>query len=165
MAILLLAGAVAFPTASRSTSVDRLSDQDLVSLSSMIVEGRVTGVRSEWTSDHTQIHTIVTIRVSTALKGAAPGNGLLVLRLLGGQVGDTVMELIGGPTFVTDEEVIVFVEAGGPELMPITGLFQGKFTVTTDAVSGARVISERQVPRDAFVEQISRMVVEQEGGR
>ncbi len=151
-------------TTSHATSVVKLADDGLVRLSSIIVEGRVTSVHSEWNADHTQIQTLVTIRVSDSIKGAAPGD-LLVLRLLGGQVGDTVMELVGGPTFSVDENVIVFLEKDAPELMPITGLFQGKFTVTADPSTGQQMVVGRKMSRDAFVNRISGIVATQEGGR
>jgi hypothetical protein len=164
VATLLLAGTM-FPQTSTATSVRQLSDAELVRSSSSIIEGQVTGVRSEWNAGRTQIYTIVTIRISNSLKGGAAAGEQVVLRLLGGRVGDTVAELVGGPKFAVDEDVIVFLDSGAVDLMPVTGLFQGKFTVATDPNSGARMVSGRPATRDAFVDDIARIVTAQEGGR
>lgn len=165
VAAVLAAGTSLSPASSLATSVARLSDAELVRHSSSIVEGRVTGVRSEWNASRTQIHTIVTLRVTGSLKGGALAGEQVVLRLLGGRVGDTVAELVGGPKFAVDEDVIVFIDRQAVELMPITGLFQGKFTVATDPASGQRTVSGRRGTRDAFVGDIARIVASQEGGR
>lgn len=160
--VVLLAAAPSFTLA---TSVVKLDDDSLVLLSSAIDEGDVTSVRSEWTPGHKQIVTTVEIRVSQAFKGSRPADGRLVLRLLGGRVGDTVMEAIGQPTFAEGEHVIVFLDAEGVDLMPITGLFQGKFTVLPDPATGVPTVVERGVPRDEFVRTVSRIVAKPEGGR
>ena len=39
-----------------ATSVVRLTDEGLVGLASVILEGKVTRAQSEWNADHTQIH-------------------------------------------------------------------------------------------------------------
>jgi hypothetical protein len=165
IAAMLLLAVTAFPHTSTATSVRQMSDAELVRSSSSIIEGRVTGVRSEWNTGRTQIHTIVTIRVANSLKGSAAAGEQVVLRLLGGRVGDTVAELVGGPQFTVDEDVIVFLDSGAVDLMPVTGLFQGKFTVATDPNSGVRMVSGRPATRDAFVGDIARIVTSQEGGR
>jgi hypothetical protein len=87
------------------------------------------------------------------------------VNLLGGRVGDTVLELVGQPSFETGENVIVFLDATHPQYMPITGLSQGKLTVSADPVTGAVNVIDRGVSRDAFVRDISRIVTEQERGR
>jgi len=158
-------GLVLSPLPALSTSVVKLDDESLVMLSSTIVEGRVTNVSSAWNGDHTQIITTVTVKVNRSLKGGTPANGVLTLRLLGGRVGDIVMQLVGGPTFETDEDVILFVKGDGSGQMPITGLDQGKFTLTTDATTGQRMVSERGVTRDTFLQNIGNLVTEQEGGQ
>ena len=165
VAAVLIAGMALTSQRSLATSVVHFSDAELVRHSSSIVEGRVTGVRSEWNTSRTQIHTIVTLRVTASLKGSAAAGEQVVLRLLGGRVGDTVAELVDGPKFAVDEDVIVFLDSGAVELMPITGLFQGKFTVATDPASGTRTVSGRPTTRDAFVGDIARIVASQEGGR
>jgi hypothetical protein len=164
-AALVLAGAcVAFATTLHATSVAKLTDQQLVRFSSAVAEGHVTGVHSDWNSAHTQIYTTVAIRVTNQIKGTRPQSGVLTVKLLGGRVGDVMMELIDQPTFKVDEDVIVCLDAASPQYTPITGLFQGKLTVAADPVTGALNVIDRGVSRDTFVRDISRIVTEQ-GGR
>ena len=165
-AVALTVVLVVFATAPvHATSVVKLNDEQLVQLSSTVAEGRVTSVRSEWNANHTQIFTSVTIQVSSQIKGTTPRSGFLVVRLLGGRVGDVVMELIDQPTFTVDEDVIVFLDATSPQYTPITGLYQGKLTVAPDPATGSPTVIDRGVSREAFVRDISRIVAEQEGGR
>lgn len=158
-AIIALASSLAI-----ATSVQQLSDDQLVRLSSIIAEGRVTSVQSDWNADHNQIFTTVSLRVSQTYKGSVPGNGLLVLRLRGGQVGDIALVISGQPTFTIDEDVIVFVTESGADAYPITGMYQGKFTVEIDPGTGSPMVQERALARDAFVSNITR-IVSDEGRR
>jgi hypothetical protein len=153
------------PVAALATSVIKLSDEALAYKSSRIVEGTVAGVSSAWNTDHTQIHTTVTFNVASTMKGTAPAHGRLTLHLLGGRVGRKVMSLVGGPTFKEGEDVILFIDSTAPDLMPITGLFQGKFTVARDSVTGERIIVERGEPVAAFRERITRYISENGGDR
>jgi len=153
------------PNLAGATTVLKLDDDDLVYLSFLVVEGRVTGVYSEWNSQHTQIQTVVTIAVVNVFTGAVAANDVLTLRMLGGRVDDTIMEDVGGPTFETGEDVILFLGRDGSGLLTITGLSQGKLSVVADATTGMRVIAGRDVSRDAFVEGLRGRIAAQKAGR
>lgn len=160
--VLLSLGLLALAAgALQATSVVRLNDEQLVGLSMLIVEGRVAEMRSEWNPNHTQIHTVVTLDVSRTFKGSANSQKLIVF-MLGGRVGDIVQTLVDAPTFVVDEDVILFFEKDPSNPIAITGFNQGKMTVLTDA-GGRRVVAERGIPHDEFVDSIERLVAE--GGR
>jgi hypothetical protein len=161
-AAVLVAGLLILGSA-HATSVIKFSDQGLVVISSRIIEGTVTSTHSEWNTDATQIHTIVTVDVKNVLKGPKPEGATLTLRLLGGRVGDDVMELVGAPVFQQGEEVILFFEKGAPDLMPIAGLYQGKFTITTDP-TGQRRIKENGEPAATFRARIVDYIAEEEAG-
>jgi len=143
----------------------QLSDEQMVKSSKRIVEGRVTETRSEWNAAHNQIRTTVTIDVSQMLKGPMPANRRLVFEQLGGQVGDIIMDITDQPAFKVDENVIVFLRDPSPAPTPVVGLTQGKLNVVRDPDTGILTVQGRNLSRDAFVRNISRVVVEQEGGR
>ncbi len=145
-----------------ASSVLRLNDQQLVGLSTLIIEGRVVEMHSEWNPNRTQIHTLVTLDVARAYKGTIAG-GKLTVRMLGGRVGDIAQRLVDAPTFSLDEDVIVFFEKDPSQPIAITGFNQGKLTVRTEA-GGRRVIAERGIPRDEFVDSLTRLIAT-EGGR
>ena len=133
-------------------------------MSSRIVQGRVTGMQSAWNPGHTQIRTTITINVSDVFKGTMPPNGALVIEQLGGQVGDMAMDVSDQPSFTVGENVILFLGASGIAT-PVVGLQQGKLTVVPDPSTGVPMVRDRAITRDAFVQKLSRTVLEQQGGR
>jgi hypothetical protein len=149
------------PEPCRATEVIELSDENLVEISARIFEGIVVSTNSQWNVDQDEIHTIVTFSVIQMIKGPLPPNGTIVLDMLGGEVDDVISELVGQPTFVPGEQVIVFIDDTAPTSMPVTGLSQGKVTLVPDPATGALTVRERDVTRDAFVRTISRIVAEQ----
>jgi len=163
--LLCAAFAVFFSTFAFATTMTQLSDEQMVKLSKRIVEGRVTETRSEWNGAHNQIRTTVTIDVSQMLKGQMPANRRLVFEQLGGQVGDIIMDITDQPAFKVDETVIVFLRDPSPAPTPVVGLTQGKLNLVRDPDTGILTVQGRNLSRDVFVRNISRVVVEQEGGR
>jgi hypothetical protein len=116
-----------------------LSIDQLTRNAGAIVEGQVTAVRSEWTSNHTQIYTSVTLQVSQVLKGSIPGSQM-DLRLLGGTVDDITMLIIDQPTFEVNERVFLFLRPNYEVRdVPLVGQSAGKFRVEVDA-TGADVL-------------------------
>lgn len=152
------------PSPSRSTSLMELDDDDLVQLSSRIFEATVTNTAPMWNPPHDEIRTVVTFSVIQMIKGTAPPSGVIVLPMLGGEVGGVVMELIDQPTFAIGEHVIVFVDDTAPPTMRVTGLSQGKFTILPNPITGEPTVQNRAVSRDAFVREVSRIMAAQ-GGR
>jgi hypothetical protein len=74
-----------------------------------IVQGRVLGIRSEWTPDRSLIVTVVSVEVREVLKGRpAP---LLLVQVPGGVVGEIGLRVSDTPAFAPDEEVVLFLRA------------------------------------------------------
>lgn len=142
----------------RATTVLRFSDDALVRNASRIIEGTVQSVRCAWNAEHNQIQSFVEISVAAAYKGEMPPNNILSLTLVGGRVGDDVMEIVGAPVFTQGEVVILFLDRNPSALVPIVGLYQGKLTVTTDAKTGVRTIQGRTENHDAFVTRVRNLV-------
>lgn len=78
-----------------------------------------------------RIVTDVTVRVVEPLIGPTRPGDTLVVRRLGGVVGDLGLRIEGEPTFVLGERVIVFVEDVSGILRPV-GMSQGVFPVERD---------------------------------
>lgn len=138
-AALLLVTAALTRTASAHQGAAPGLDQ-LVRRSAMIVEARVTALRSEWDAAHTRIHTQVTLAVSRVLKGAAPST--LTFTQLGGTVGATTLAVLGQPSFARDESVVLFMDPTWSDgLSPTVAGEHGKFTVGTETGTGRRYLS------------------------
>lgn len=112
--------------------------REIVAGSQLIVHGRVTEVRPEWTADRRRIDSLVSIQVGSYLKGG-PGE-TVTIRVPGGQIGRYKSVTVGAPSFRPGEEAIFFLTARGPSVASVFGLSQGVFRVRVDARSGRRLV-------------------------
>lgn len=114
--------------------------EQLVATAEVVVDGEVTGVRSEL-SDHEGrplVNTFVTIRVIDTLKGT-PG-GTIELRMLGGTVGDVTLHVSGVPKFKAGERNLFFIEGNGVNFCPLVAVPHGYYPITERASDGATVV-------------------------
>ena len=128
---LLLAPLVLWSLApvAQASSVVPLGFDDLVGEARSIVRGQVVDVRAERSpGGRERIDTLVTFRIERVLKGT-PDRALVVLRFLGGVIGDEALEVAGMPRFaVGDRDVLCLGEEAGV-ISPLVGLMQGRFRV------------------------------------
>ena len=111
--------------------------REIVAGSQVIVYGRVTDVRPEWTADRRGINTIVTLEVGSYLKGGPADE--VTFRVPGGQIGRYKSVTIGAPEFRPGEEAVFFLTARGPAVAQVFGMSQGVFRVRVDA-AGRRLV-------------------------
>ncbi|HYR86715.1 MAG TPA: hypothetical protein VE422_21695 [Terriglobia bacterium] len=128
-----------------STVVQVTFDQ-LVTSSECIFEGRVIDERAEFDSNG-RIHTYVTFAVEDVLKGTFGGR-TLILRYLGGTVGDTTLRISDLSLPETGEKGIYFVESlTRLQVHPLYGWDQGHFLVATSKTDQTeRVLSRNHRP-------------------
>ncbi|HUF09103.1 MAG TPA: hypothetical protein VMO47_07280, partial [Rhodothermales bacterium] len=60
----------------------------------------------------------------------------LVLRMLGGRVGDKRMVVSGAPEFVVGDEDILFIRDNGKVFNPLTALMHGRYPIARDKATG-----------------------------
>lgn len=169
----------------RSTTVEALSDQELVARAESIVWGDVVQVRAE--REGNRIYTHVEVAPREVLKG--PPAPTVRLKLPGGEVGDVVSVFHGMPRFRTGEEVVVHATAAHARSgvrVPV-GLGQGVHHVLRPAhggpvatrdtrdlhlvlpgATGARAGAQEEVPLDDLLSAIRAEVARQSangGGR
>lgn len=99
----------------------------LTTQSDLIVRGKVVRVVGKWVGK--RIITEVTIQVNFALKGG--GATEVTLYTLGGVAGGIGMKVSGAPTFVAEEEVLVFLQKRAG-LYQVLGMGQGKYHLEKD---------------------------------
>jgi hypothetical protein len=109
---------------------------NLVDEADSIFQGEVLSVRSDWTGlgENRHIATFVQFRVVRVFKGDAPNPQ--TLEIFGGTVGAQSMKVPGLPEFQVGKMELLFVRGNGKEICPLVGVFQGRFQVAKDAVSG-----------------------------
>jgi hypothetical protein len=122
----------------RATVLVPAEFHEVVANSQIIVYGRVTSVRAEWSTDRSRIDTIVTVMAGSYLKGG-PGT-TVTFRVPGGQVGRYRNVMIGAPQLQPGEEAVLFLSASGPSIAHIFGLSQGLYRVRVDARTGQRTV-------------------------
>jgi len=143
-----------------ATTVRRLSFDDLVRKSEVIVAGQVTDSRSYWTSDKKLILTSYTVQVGESIKGKAPRT--ITVTTVGGRIANTILKVSGMPEFQRGENAVIFLEHSG-NYWTLVGLNQGKFSTANGEVSNTvaglafpdgRPGSRLKIPVDEFKRQI-----------
>jgi hypothetical protein len=123
LAVLLLA----VPVPSWATSMLPQDLGKMASASTHILRGKVVSIESGWNVDKTLIVTDVLIEVTETFKGKSSPQA--TLELIGGRVEDTVLDVVGSPSFTIGEDVVVFATVGKDGRLRLPSLAQDKFTV------------------------------------
>ena len=136
----MVAASIFAVPAARALSVIPPTFQGLVSEAETVIDGRVTGVRSdlEQYQGHSIVYTYVTIQVLDTVKGQ-PGD-TVELRILGGTVGDLTMEIPGVPKFKTGERDLFFIQGNGSAFCPLVAVPHGYYPITKRQSDGADVV-------------------------
>ena len=115
----------------------RLSLEELVDRSELIIHGRCLRSWSAWDAGHQFIWTHHEIQVSDPLKGAP---GLTVVVSEPGGILDGMELLIEGlPRYQDGEEMVLFLFKTPIGFWRTRGLGQGKYGVVADAAAGQRL--------------------------
>jgi len=151
----LLAAVLLLPAAAVHATVYVSADLgELTTEARAIAYGRVIGLEAQWLEGRRSIETLVTIDVETYVKGDL--GRTVTLRVPGGQMGPYRSVMLGAPTFVEGEQVVVFLAAAGPAIPHLVGLAQGVFRVRTDVATGARLVTPEivRMPGAAALEPV-----------
>lgn len=124
-----------------ATTLFRLTDEQLIDRSALIVTGSCTGVRTEWRQG--MLVTLATVRIHRTLKGEAASE--VTVAIPGGVDLDrevpVAVNVPGAPSIRPNERVLLFLEpvdTGGGELA-VTGFSQGKLSIL-EAADGTPVV-------------------------
>lgn len=112
----------------RATTVAVPTDDELFAASRAVVEGTVAGIRSRRVGR--EIFTYVTVDVSRVHAGDIPA-GRIVLKQMGGRVGDDFSQLYGSPEFRAGERVLLYLNADDDGALHTAFLFVGKLSVVS----------------------------------
>lgn len=124
------------------TSFAQLSSTELKSMSEnadLIITGKVLEQTSNWNEDNTRIYTNATIRVEEYLKGANTGSSIVV-KYLGGEVGDVGELYSHMPRFEDEEDVLVFLtKNNNTSDFKVFNGEDGKINIIIDPKTGEKV--------------------------
>ena len=110
-----------------ATSMVPMSVETLTEKEALVTEGEATSAWSQWNAEHSLIYTYTEFRVTQTLKGSPPQR--LVVKQLGGTVGDTTQHVSGVRYWVPGEESVLFLRPSeaGDSTHIVVGLVQGNF--------------------------------------
>src|SRR5262249_52710983 len=83
--------------------------EEMLATADAVVLATVTGVRSVEAYDASEIDTEITLRVHEAYKGATAGDAIVV-REIGGQVGNDQQWVFGSPEYHLGETVLAYLK-------------------------------------------------------
>jgi hypothetical protein len=135
LAIAIISATLLPPAASAANR--HQSYDELTAASDKVVLGTV-GVKSSHWADDSLIYTDVVVSPDVTVKGAE--EGAVVVRVLGGTVGDTRMAVSDGPEFPEGERVVLFLKRDA-ERFRVVGRAAGSIRASSpdaaDALEGA----------------------------
>jgi hypothetical protein len=128
---------------SKATTVVAPQFDELVAKADYVVRANVKSVTSSWRDVNGQraIYTQVELTVKNVVAGTPPSP--VVLEVLGGQVGDQILEVDGVPQFTVGDEGIFFVQGNGIQFCPLVAVMHGNYRIKRD-----RSTAKEYVARD-----------------
>jgi hypothetical protein len=125
----------------RADVVLDLTLDEMATMASLVVHGRVRSVDAAWDDSHQRIFTNVEIDVISYLGGSGPER--VSVRQVGGRVGDTEIWVAGQPRFTVGEQIVAFLEPDGsdtPNRWVVLCMANGLFHVAHDELTGELVL-------------------------
>jgi Matrixin len=133
-----------------ASSGPKWSDDQLANSSELVLRGRVLEITSGWDTSVNSIYTYVTVAVDEVFKGVL-STDRITIKQLGGVAGEIGLHVEDQPSFVSGEEVLLFLEVRPrDQTLYTSALWQGKFGLET--VGGVRVAVRRE-PGTSAIEQ------------
>jgi len=115
-----------------------LSLEDQCDMAEVIVVATATSQSSSWDDNRLRIYTDTRFEVEQTVKGDV--GGIIIMRQLGGQVGDIGMSVAGSPVFLEGESYVLFLDPRPDGKFRVVGFSQGCYPVVTGAGGKARVM-------------------------
>lgn len=131
--------AILMPAYGAQAQGPRWQDDELAGVSAAIVTGRVRAIAAGRDPQVGYLYTYVTVDVDEVIKGRIDRR-TIVLKQLGGRVGDLEMVVFDQARFTPGEEVLLFLSRRPRDgTLQTTALWQGKWRIEREPVSGDRL--------------------------
>ena len=126
-----------FAHSSLATTVTLPSDDDMIIGARVILRGKVVAIESNIDSSN-RIFTYITVKVQEVFKGQI-NERRIVLKEMGGQVGDRASIIFGNPQYKTGERVLLYLDTWADGSLRTYQMFLGKFNIVNDAITGEEI--------------------------
>jgi uncharacterized membrane protein len=137
--IILLVCLLSLARPGLATTVIIPSDDSMIVGARAIVRAKVLSVQSSFDDSKKRIFTYVTLRVQEVLKGQITERRI-VLKQLGGQVGDSEYVVFGSPKFERGEKVLLYLDTWADGSLRVHQMFLGKFNIVKDPDTGQETV-------------------------
>jgi len=141
-AVGLLIGAPAGASTARALTL-----AELVGKSTTVIVGTAVAKRSSWVTigGTKRIVTDTRVKIEELVSGADPSTTEIVVRTLGGAVGDVGQIVDGEAELTIGEQSMTFVTQIDPDFYGVTAMGQGHYPITADT-RGRILRQNRQLP-------------------
>ena len=117
-----------------ATTIQALNIEQRTTRSDRIVVASVASVHYQKAANANRIYTITTLKVIEPIKGTVQKDMHLVVRQIGGQIGEWSQFVPGDARFEVGQEVVVFLRHDQKDdLHFLVGMAQGKIDINLDA--------------------------------
>jgi hypothetical protein len=110
-------------------------DDDMIIGARVIVKGRILSIESRFDEQQGRIFTYIKLKVQEVLKGQITERKI-VIKELGGQVGDRLSVVYGNPEFALGEQVLMYLDTWKDGSLRTYQMFLGKFSIVKDEKTG-----------------------------
>jgi len=110
-------------------------DDDMIIGARVIVRGRILSIESRFDEQQGRIFTYIKLKVQEVLKGQITERKI-VIKELGGQVGDRLSVVYGNPEFALREQVLMYLDTWKDGSLRTYQMFLGKFSIVKDEKTG-----------------------------
>jgi len=149
------------PSLTRATMVIPVAESDLAQHATAIVVGHVIHIASYWDSSARQVFTQITLDVEETLKGEELTGSSLILKQLGGRIGQFQSWIDGSPEFTRGEKVLLFLSQNADGSARVDHLFLGKFSLFIDAETEKELAYRGALPAGVHLLRSARALSEQ----
>jgi hypothetical protein len=132
--LILLTATLFLPV--QAATLRRLTLEDLVEKADCIVIGRVVGSHTFRSPDQKLILTRHTLEIQQSLKGNP--SPTMEVTTIGGQIGDTILQVAGMPSLTVGESMVLFLKPAGA-YTTVLGWQQGKYSIRNGQVTNSAV--------------------------
>ena len=110
-------------------------DDDMIIGARVIVQGKILSIESRFDEQEGRIYTYIRLKVQEVLKGQI-SERKIVIKELGGQVGDRLSVVYGNPEFAVGEKVLMYLDTWKDGSLRTYQMFLGKFSIVKDQKTG-----------------------------
>lgn len=137
-----LAATLAFPAAARAALMRVLSLPDLLKSSEHVLQAVPLDVTAQWETvgERRRIVSYTRVRVEELIAGAKPAKSEILVRTLGGQIGEVGQVVFGEAALRVNEPCVIFLRRAVVNVEQVVAMAQGHYPIFRDPAGTRRLL-------------------------